>query len=194
VIYGTTTGGCCGTVFQLVNHSGVWAESTLYSFTGVEGADPLGGLVLDNSGNLYGTLYGSGANFAGSIYELSPPAVAGGAWQETTLYSFTDRGDGAFPQSRLWRNKLGDLFGTATDGGIRTGVGNQAYGTVFKLKAPAVAGGTWILQPLHDFAGAPAGDGSDPHSGLILVNGLLYGTTFLGGAPISGGTVYSVVP
>jgi len=199
VIYGTTTGGCCGTVFQLVNHSGVWAETVLYRFTGVEGAVPLGGVVLDAAGNLYGTLYGAGPDpcSCGAIYELSPPAVANDPWQETTLYTFTYHGDGGSPAGRLWRDSLGDLFGTATQGGIKTGVGDQTYGTVFKLKAPAVAGGAWLLQPLHDFAGVPANDGSLPSGQLTLVNGLLYGTTFIGGngfAAGGGGTVFSVVP
>jgi len=199
VIYGTTTGGCCGAVFELVNHSGVWTESILYRFTGVEGAEPIGGVVLDPAGNLYGPLYGSGSDpcSCGSVYELSPAAVAGDPWQETTLYTFTYHGDGGYPGGRLWRDKLGDLFGTANEGGIKTGVGDQTYGTVFKLKAPAVSGGAWILQPLHDFGGMPANDGSLPEGQLTLVNGLLYGTTQLGGnnfTPGGGGTVFSVVP
>jgi hypothetical protein len=199
VIYGTTTGGCCGAVFQLVNHSGVWTEQILFQFTGVEGAYPGGGVILDTAGNLYGTLYEAGPNpcSCGAIYELSPPAVTGAAWTETTLYTFTYHGDGGYPIGRLWRDSLGDLFGTATGGGIKTGNGDQTYGTVFKLKAPAVTGGTWILQPLHDFGGIPANDGSLPSGQLTLVNGLLYGTAFLGGNDFiagGGGTVFSVVP
>jgi uncharacterized repeat protein (TIGR03803 family) len=199
VIYGTAIGGSGGAVFQLVNHSGDWTEQILYHFTGVEGAYPGGGVIRDAAGNLYGTLYQSGPNpcSCGAIYELSPPAVAGDPWLETTLYTFTYHGDGGYPLGKLWRDNLGDLFGTATGGGIRTGNGDQTYGTVFKLKAPAVSGGSWILQPLHDFGGIPANDGSLPSAQLILVNGILYGTTSSGGSNFiagGGGTVFSVVP
>jgi uncharacterized repeat protein (TIGR03803 family) len=206
VIYGTTENGGTsrnGTVFRLVNDHGVWTETVLHNFDGTDGSNPIGGLVIDSSGNLFGTTNLGGNTSAcdfsgcGTIFELSPPAVASDPWLETTLYEFSGHGDGAGPAGGLWRDKLGDLFGTARQGGIKntTGAGGPTFGTVFKLKAPAVAGGTWILQPLHDFGGIPASDGNFPLGELILMNGLLYGTTDLGGNEFSnGGTVFSVVP
>jgi uncharacterized repeat protein (TIGR03803 family) len=204
VIYGVTDSGSGtsqnGIVFQLVRKPGTWTETILHRFTGSEGSSPWGGLVMDSAGNLFGTTVIGGntcpTRGCGVIYELSPPAVAGASWQETTLYNFTGHADGAYPYDRLWRDSLGDLFGTANQGGAKTcNIEGPICGTVFKLKAPAVSGGAWTLQVLHDFGGLPAGDGYYPLGQLTLVNGVFYGTTQSGGNQVSnGGTVFSVVP
>jgi uncharacterized repeat protein (TIGR03803 family) len=195
MLYGTTESGGTnkfGTVFQLAPHTGLWTETILHNFSNSEGIAPQGGLIADAAGNLFGTTPAEGTDptcGCGTIYELSPPAVAGGAWQETTLYSFTGLSDGARPYGPLWRDSLGDLFGTTTNRGESQ---HGGAGTVFKLKAPAVSGGAWTFVLLHDF-GATTGDGGAPQGGLIPQNGLLYGTTQAGGT--SGeGAVFSVVP
>lgn len=59
-LYGTTVGGGTyggGTVFELSpSANGDWTEKVLYSFTGIaDGGAPLGGVILDAEGNLYGT-------------------------------------------------------------------------------------------------------------------------------------------
>jgi uncharacterized repeat protein (TIGR03803 family) len=195
LLYGTTEAGGThkfGTVFQLTPHTGLWTETILHDFTSSEGIVPQGGLIADAAGNLFGTLPAEGNNptcSCGTVYELSPPAVAGGEWQETTLYAFKGLSDGARPYGPLWRDSLGDLFGTTT---LRGESQRGSAGTIFKLKAPAVAGGAWTFVLLHDFGTTPD-DGGFPLGGLILQNGLLYGTTQFGG--ISGhGVVFSVVP
>src|ERR1700727_1365501 len=96
--YGSASSGGVGDgfggIFELTppaTKGGHWAESTLYVFTG--GADggyegwcvPYGDLILDASGNLYGTTPSGGSNY-GVVFELSPPAVSGGSWTETVLY------------------------------------------------------------------------------------------------------------
>src|ERR1700690_656741 len=71
-----------------------WAankEKVLYSFQGGnDGDDPYAGLILDGSGNLYGTTAyggtGSCSSGCGTVFELSPNG--GGGWTETVLYSF----------------------------------------------------------------------------------------------------------
>jgi hypothetical protein len=123
------------------------------------------------------------------VFELSPPAVAGGEWQEATLYAFKGLSDGARPFGPLWRDSLGDLFGTTTIRGVKK---QNGAGTVFKLKAPTVSGGAWTFVLLHDFGASSSDDGIYPPGGLILQNGLLYGTTQFGG--IGRGVVFSVVP
>ena len=95
--YGTTQiGGTneVGTVFQLLQTNGTWTENILYNFPGGSGgASPLGGLISDSAGNLYGTVRAGGTTnsdcFDGceAVFELSPPAVTGNPWQETTLYA-----------------------------------------------------------------------------------------------------------
>jgi uncharacterized repeat protein (TIGR03803 family) len=190
VLYGATYyGGASGkgTVFQLVRKSGLWTEAILHSFAGGDGATPAAGVIADAAGNLYGTTSaGGGAACAcGAVYELSPPAVAGDPWQETTLYSFTGGGDGGLPQARLWRNKLGKLYGTTLERG-------KGFGTVFEIKPPSVAGEAWSFVFIHDFSPSD-GDGAMPRSGLTFLNGTLYGAAPYGGSNDLG-AVYSVVP
>src|ERR1700733_13909644 len=149
VLYGTTyRGGTVGQgiVFELVRKPGPWTESILYNFNGSGGGYPLAGLIADSAGNLYGTTgyKGSDPCACGTVYELSPPSAPGDPWQETTLHSFTGGGDGAFPRAELWRDKSGDLFGTASLGGKGGGSGGGG-GTVFKLDPPLVSGGAWAF-------------------------------------------------
>jgi uncharacterized repeat protein (TIGR03803 family) len=196
MLYGTTQGGGVhkfGIVFQLAPHTGLWTETILHNFSSSEGIAPQGGLIADAAGNLFGTLPAEGNNptcSCGTIYELSPPAVAGGSWQETTLYSFAGLSDGARPYGPLWRDPQGDLFGTTT---LRGESQHGGAGTVFKLKAPAASGGAWTFVLLHDF-GTTTNDGGSPQGGLILRNSLLYGTTQSGEGTTDNGAVFSVVP
>jgi hypothetical protein len=99
-----------------------WEETILYAFTGGnDGEYPAGSLIFDAKGSLYGTTAGypwgnqTGAN-EGSVFRLTPPAVAGGAWTETTLHTFTGGSDGGIPTDGLLLK--GDaLYGTTTSGG-----------------------------------------------------------------------------
>jgi uncharacterized repeat protein (TIGR03803 family) len=192
ILYGTTIGGgtgdkrnclnsLCGTVFRLMRKPGAWTETILHSFNGNDGFGPHGGLVEDDAGNLYGTTFAGGASDLGTVYELSPPAVANDPWQATTLYNFTGKADGALPYAGLVRNKLGNLYGTGRAGG---GAGQP--GSVFELKPPSVPGGIWTFVIVHDFSYKRISDGLDPFSPLIFADGGIYGTT--------GGVVVSIVP
>lgn len=204
VLYGTTLNGGAGpyggvgTVFQLVRKPGNWTETILHDFeAGADGAIPYGGLIADSEGNLYGTTFSNGIEYCcsgGSIYELSPPAATGDPWQETILYTFPVKGPGFHPWAGLWRDKLGDLFGTTTS----TASDPFGGGSVFKLKAPAAVGGDWTLAPMHEFPNLfldPQGDGYNPYGALILVNGVFYGTTENGGSVSKySGAVFSITP
>ncbi len=90
----------------------------LYTFTG--GADrgaPIGGLIMDAQGNLYGTTQGGG-NLAcphgcGTVYKVDPTG------KETVLYSFTGTGgDGSFPHGSLVWDAQGNLYGTTVGGAL----------------------------------------------------------------------------
>lgn len=191
VLYGTTQGSGgsgSGTFFQLVRKPGQWTETILYTFTrGVSGV-PYGGMVADSGGSFYGAAHdgGSAPCGCGTIYKLSPPVGAGDPWQETTLYTFTGGSDGASPVAALWRDKLGDLYGTTLGG-------NHSAGTVFKLVPPAGLGEAWTLVVLHSF-GSPAGAATGSSSALTMLEGVLYGTTSTGGVGSDLGRVFSVVP
>lgn len=193
-LYGTTVDGgpsenCiwsggdndgCGTVFELSPAAGGgYTEAVLYSFQDLsDGAVPYGGLVMDAAGNLYGAAAVGGAGLAelpGTIYELSPPAVSGGAWTFTKLYTFQSSSstDGESPYGTLIFDHAGNLYGTTYVGGTSND------GTVFKLSPPSSGGGPWTESVLHSFSGA---DGQGPMAGLFIDStGSLYGTTVYGG-------------
>src|SRR5260370_24220932 len=99
-------------------------ENVLYRFQGgADGSQPAAGLIADKAGNLYGTTTTVGTSGFGTVYELSPPATPGGAWTQTTLYSFQGfltGSDGANPQSPLLMDENGNLYGTTAAGGDST--------------------------------------------------------------------------
>jgi uncharacterized repeat protein (TIGR03803 family) len=74
VFYGTTQyGGPLngGTVFQLKQENGIWTESVLYSFKGIDNYCSAAGLLLGEGGTLYGTTVGHAGN-AGMVFEIQP--------------------------------------------------------------------------------------------------------------------------
>jgi uncharacterized repeat protein (TIGR03803 family) len=174
-LYGTTRegpGGKMGTVFELSpTSSGPWTENILHSFTGSDGANPLGGVVFDSAGNLYGATEEGGDYGYGAVFELSPSASG---WSETVLYSFNSNGvDPIYPFTGLAIDSAGNLYGTAVDGAAYGG------GAVFELTN---SGGTWKESVVHAF-NYSGGDGFSPQASLTLdSSGNLYGTTSYGGS------------
>jgi uncharacterized repeat protein (TIGR03803 family) len=75
-LFGTTNSGGLhndGIVFELTpTAGGSWTKKVLYEFNGTDGAAPAGGLVLDATGNLYGTTATGGSYGNGTVFELSP--------------------------------------------------------------------------------------------------------------------------
>ncbi|HEX4158731.1 MAG TPA: choice-of-anchor tandem repeat GloVer-containing protein [Rhizomicrobium sp.] len=175
-LYGTTvlggnTGGdeCqsrgCGTVFKVAPDG---SETVLHAFKGgSDGFVPLGGVILDNQGNLYGTTDegdGSGCNGygCGTIFKVSSDGT------ETALYAFQGDSDGAGPWSNPIIDASGTLYGTTIEGGPSN------RGTVFKL---APDGTETVLYAFTD-----SSDGVYPIAGLVADSaGNLYGTTSVGG-------------
>jgi len=196
-LYGTTKeggsnyciymGASCGTVFELSTKTG--AEKILHDFQqddNIDGYYPLGSLIFDSAGNLYGTTSTGGSGFQGVVFELSPRAD--GPWREKIVHNFTFNGtDGANPQSSLVFDSAGNLYGTTSLGG------NQPIplGTVFEL-TPGT-GGLWSESIVHNF-GDCAADGCDPVGSLVLDSvGNLYGTAESGGSS-DGGVVFELSP
>ena len=95
---------------------------------------------MDSSGNLYSTTDLGGANSAGTVFELTPPATAGGDWTESILWSFGNGTDGSHPQAGLLMDTSGNLYGTTFDGGAFA-TASTPGGTVFEL-TPNGAGWT----------------------------------------------------
>jgi uncharacterized repeat protein (TIGR03803 family) len=134
-IYGATFAGglnnCgngnCGTIYKLARQpDGQWKETILFNFgSGSTGFNPIGGVILDKAGNLYGTTgYGGGACGCGVAYRLSPNQ--NGTWTYAVLHAF-DGFDGALPYSSLTMDSKGNLYGTTV------GSGPYGGGVVFEI-------------------------------------------------------------
>ncbi len=164
--------------------------TTLYSFTLADTFWPQGGLVEDSAGNLYGTTIGGGTYGYGSVFQLSPPAVTGGAWTKKIIYTFLSYGaGGGVPSSELIVDSAGALYGTTWSGGDAT----CACGVVYKLTPPATQGAAWTEQPLYGFVSNGA-DGRLPSAALTLDSaGNIYGVTQQGGT-YNGGVAFKLTP
>jgi hypothetical protein len=180
-----------GVVFELIKPTKpgtAWTETNIVDqfSTLTYGDTPAGSLVAGPGGVLYGVTEdgGSTAN-EGVVFQLTPPATAGGAWTDTVIWRFTGAADGGRPVAGLVRASTGTLYGTTDEGGT----GTCGCGVVFSLTPPATAGGAWTQATLHTFAGP---DGSYPQAKLILAGTALYGTTSSGGA--GNGTVFRLTP
>jgi uncharacterized repeat protein (TIGR03803 family) len=182
-LYGVTPfgGSGDGTVYELTSSGGSWAESVLYSFAGgtSDGSEPDGNLLL-SGGSLYGTTSVGGTSGYGTAFRLKNSS---GAWTETVIHNFAGgTGDGSYPYAGLLLSG-GVFYGTTYYGGTDGG------GTVFSL---APSGLSWTETVLYSFGGS--GDGANPHSALTISgSGVLYGTTYNGGAS-GDGTLFSLTP
>jgi len=182
-LYGTTAlGGQYGngTVYQLTPSGSGWVENILYAFHGGDdGVNPTGGLIFDQSGNLYGTTSAGGPGGGGTVFMLKP---SNGNWTFSVAASFTGSGSAPGPSDSLIMDAAGDLYGTtASDGAYLTG-------SVFKL-TPSHGG--WTETDLYSFT---CDTGCYPHGSVLLdAKGNLYGTAELGGAG-SGGIVWEIAP
>jgi uncharacterized repeat protein (TIGR03803 family) len=179
-LYGTTRyGGASGngTVFELTPESnGKWAERVLYQFMGgKDGSQPWSGLILDATGNLYGTTSGGGNSSdcayssCGVVFEVT--RTSSGDWKEQVLHAFNGK-DGGGPLASLVFDGRGNLYGTTEWDSVDSG------GTVFELTRKSNGGRTERV--LHRFS--RGSDGGNPEAGVIVTaTGHLYGTTFWGG-------------
>ena len=184
-LYGTTYGGGAslqwGTVFKLASDGTL---TTLYSFCTeancADGSNPNGQLIQARNGDLYGMTWDGGgvSPCFGTVFKIT----LGG--KLTTLHAFCGI-DGSAPAGNLVQATDGNLYGITSLGGI------SGVGTVFKI-TPAGK-----LTTLYNFCVCAGGEQplAGPYQGT---NGLLYGTTPLGGSnphcPYTGGcgTVFSL--
>lgn len=171
-LYGTTTLGGSheqGTVFKV---SGTGAERVLYNFAnGTDGGEPFSGLVIDATGNLYGTTSTGGSSGGyGTVFKMSKTG------KEKVLYSFRGGTDVEYPGARLVMDAAGNLYGTGGGGSF------GYYGTVFKVS------NTGKEKVLYSFRGGT--DGQAPSDLVLDTAGNLYGTTMFGGSGF--GTVFKL--
>ncbi|HEX3430274.1 MAG TPA: choice-of-anchor tandem repeat GloVer-containing protein [Rhizomicrobium sp.] len=180
-LYGVTDSGGSydqGTAYRLAPDG---TETVIHTFTGgSDGGNSDAGLVLDNSGNLFGTTPVGGPYQAGVAFEIS----ANGTF--SVLHSFADGSDGGFPEDSLMLDNRGNLYGTAVTGGA------YGFGAVYRISADGK------FKVVYSFAGGT--DGTYPQARVIQDKaGNLYGTTDFGGGvgcSDSGGcgTIFKLAP
>jgi uncharacterized repeat protein (TIGR03803 family) len=161
-------------------------EKVLYQFTGgVDGGGPSSSLVMDASGNLYGTTYNGGSatgscgsSGCGVVFELTR---SGSDWKESVLYAFQGVPDGAFPGGNLLFDTSGNLYGTTSRGGAGTNCQSDGCGTIFELSPHS---GSWTEIVLYSFKNTS--DGAFPAGLTFDASANLYGTT--------GSTFYELSP
>jgi uncharacterized repeat protein (TIGR03803 family) len=159
-----------GTIFQLTPSPGDWNFNVLHQFDlqDTEGAGPIGGLVMDEAGNLYGTAsYDHGDTECGTVFRMS---LSEGF---TVLHYFAGP-DGCNPMSTLTYSS-GILWGTTKGGGAK------GQGTVFSM---TTSGDSF------QFTSFTGKNGSQPLSALTLWG---YGSTFSGGGN-GKGNIYKLYP
>jgi uncharacterized repeat protein (TIGR03803 family) len=157
-LYGTTVEGGAnnaGVAFKLApGPNDTWIESVLYNFCSLSGCPdgeyPLGGMVFDAFGNLYGTTSSGGVSCplnrrrtltCGTVFELTPGQ--NGTWMEQVIVSF-NKFDGATPLTGVVFDAHGNLYGTTEAGG------EWDDGVVFELTPGQ--GGAWTESILRAFS------------------------------------------
>ncbi len=198
-----------GSIFELqppASGQTTWTEKTIYTLSSPNSYPT--GVVLDEKGNLYGIALNNVTLGLGVVFELSPPSSGNGSWTEQTIYTFPageikpkamkpkgvkPKGYAGIIINTLTIDGSGNLYGTTYTGG------SSGNGSVFELSPPS-SGGSWTYNTLYSFAGIP--DGSSPGGNVTLgENGVIYGTTVLGG-PITAwggggiglGTIWELTP
>jgi uncharacterized repeat protein (TIGR03803 family) len=153
--------------------------TSLYSFSGPpDGARPVASVIVD--GQFYGTTSVGGdktkcRSGCGTVFRVSAQG------DEKIIHRFKGSPDGANPQTGL-AELNGVLYGTTYSGGKRACSGG--CGVVYKIEL-----GRERL--IYAFKGGT--DGAHPKGTLYAGNGVLYGTTYDGGADAEG-TFFAVTP
>ena len=167
-----------GEIYQLIPSGGGWRLNDLYDITDANlGLTPMGGVIFDPAGNLYGTTSQIGPYGGGTVFQLTP---SNGQWTLTVLHAFSGTSG---PFDSLIMDAAGTLYGTTS------GDGTYQKGSVFKL-TPSPSG--WTYTSLHDFTGGT--DGCYPYGNVIMdAAGNLYGTA--SGCGANGkGVVFQLTP
>jgi uncharacterized repeat protein (TIGR03803 family) len=160
----------------------------IYTWMGTSGIfEPGSPMTMDSQGNFYGTL-------AGGVFELSPPAEAGGQWTEQVLIDSTEPSV-RVPSHGLLFDAAGNLFGVQTTAAQAEGQAITGY--IAEVSPPSAPGGTWTSQILYLFADDETTSSTNcevPQSYLTMDSkGNLYGTCINAGANGWGG-VYELSP
>lgn len=172
-VFSTATKAICALLLTLALSFAAKAQTftVLHTFNGKNGAEPVGTVVLDGAGNIYGTTGTGGigpcADGCGAAFMLTKTG------KQVGVFSFNGT-DGLNPYAGLLHETNGNFYGTTVYGGDTNCNPPYGCGTVFRLSK------TGRETILHKFTGTP--DGWFPEALLVGdSSGNLYGTTYLGG-------------
>jgi hypothetical protein len=145
-LYGANSNGGNGFGFiyeASPTSGGGWSVTHIHDFVGTDGSLPGSALIMDSSGNLYGTtqMGGTGTECTGGCGVAFELTNNNGVWSETVLHNFENK-EGSAPMASLLMDAKGDLYGTASAGGLLN------YGTAFKMSQ---IDGTWVFKGIHSF-------------------------------------------
>jgi uncharacterized repeat protein (TIGR03803 family) len=179
-----------GALFVAIGTASAEIPKTLHAFCSstdcADGNLPFGNLLRGDDGTIYGTTIQGGVGGSGVAFALIPN---GNGFSYQVIHDFckqTDCTDGANPTTTLIIDGQGNLYGTASAGGL------HFNGLAFELK-PNADRSNYSFVDLYDFGSLEGRvDGSGPNSGFTYAGadtGLpydgispLYGTTLNGGS------------
>jgi uncharacterized repeat protein (TIGR03803 family) len=157
-------------------------ENVIYNFEdpAPDGVMPKAGLIMDRSGNLYGTTSQGGEGGEGAVFQLVPDE---GGWDYNLLDYFVCCDGGGLPAG-LTLDEKGNVYGTTAVWGVYN------YGNVFQL-SPDSSGQQWTQINLYSFQYDDSG--AIAYGGVVLSKGQLFGTTTQAGTQ-GFGTAFSLSP
>jgi hypothetical protein len=184
-LYGATSKGAILQLIPPASPGGDWTQTVIHNLAELGQGGYPNSLALGSDGTLYGTTYGSTffGEAAATVFELTPPASAGGEWTYTKLGNFGSAHQ--LDQPLILRGgRLYDAF-----------VGSES-GAVFVMTPPSASGDAWKLNFLHDFADQATGFSIVDGTQVMDADGTIYGATgvYAYGGPSPTGTVYRIVP
>lgn len=148
----------------------------LYKFNqnNFDGRQPIGTLLRHTNGFFYGVTTDGGLLSGGTIYKYNTLGDL------VKIHNFPSNSEATSGLIQYPTSINGKLYGTTKNDGLFSG------GTIYSINPDGTN-----YQIVHNFSGITYNDGSSPGADLILVNGIIYGTTISGGI-YDGGILYSL--
>ncbi len=166
--YGSSQSGGANNLGVVFKMTSAGAVTVLHSFAGSDGAVGRWDLIQAKDGNFYGVTLNGGTNGGGVLYKITSTGTY------TVLYNFpytgTNQYTTPFPYSGVIQATNGLLYGVTGNVG-----GPWAFGSIYSFNTA-----TSTFTTLYNFTGGT--DGGQPYGPLLQhTDGLLYGTTYVGG-------------
>jgi uncharacterized repeat protein (TIGR03803 family) len=166
--YGSTQSGGANNLGVVYKMTPTGTVTVLHSFAGSDGAVGRWDLIQAKDGNFYGVTLNGGTFGAGVLYKITSTGTY------TVLYNFpypgTNQYTNPFPYSGVIQATNGLLYGVTGNVG-----GPFVWGSIYSFNTT-----TSTYTTLYNFTGGT--DGGQPYGPLLQhTDGLLYGTTYVGG-------------